>query len=295
MHIVTLRDPSSNVEAQFVPDAGMIGISLTDSGVELLGQRRGLDAYVTDGKTMGIPILYPWANRLGANTYTAEGTTVTLTPGRNAVRTDANGLPIHGVLAAYPNWRVTHESANELTGEVDFAGQELLASFPFPHRLALTVTLSERTLRMRTSVTPTEDLAVPLCFGFHPYLQLPDVPRDQWIIETPPLRHLTLDAQGLPTGETTPQPAMTEPLGDKTFDDGYDEVADGAVFAVSGGGRRIEVHFDEGYPAAQIFAPPGEDVVCFEPMTAPTDALRRGGYRSAHPGDRAVAQFSIRV
>ena len=295
MHIVTLRDPSSNVEAQFVPDAGMIGISLTDSGVELLGQRRGLDAYVTDGKTMGIPILYPWANRLGANTYTAEGTTVTLTPGRNAVRTDANGLPIHGVLAAYPNWRVTHESANELTGEVDFGDQELLASFPFPHRLALTVTLSERTLRMRTSVTPAEDRAVPLCFGFHPYLQLPDVPRDQWIIETPPLRHLTLDAQGLPTGETTPQPAMTEPLGDKTFDDGYDEVADGAVFAVSGGGRRIEVHFEEGYPAAQIFAPPGEDVVCFEPMTAPTDALRRGGYRSAHPGDWGVAQFSIRV
>ena len=112
MHIVTLQDPSSELEARFVPDAGMIGISLTDSGVELLGQRRGLDAYVAAGKTMGIPILYPWANRLGANTYTADGTTVTLTAGQHGVRTDPNGLPIHGVLAAYPNWRVTHESAN---------------------------------------------------------------------------------------------------------------------------------------------------------------------------------------
>ncbi|MBV8181273.1 MAG: aldose 1-epimerase [Mycobacterium sp.] len=295
MHIVTLRDPSPAVEAQFVPDAGMIGVSLTDSGVELLGQRRGLDAYVADGKTMGIPILYPWANRLGANTYTAEDTTVTLTPGHNGVRTDANGLPIHGVLAAYPNWRVTHESANELTGEVDFGDQELLASFPFPHRLALTVTLFERTLRLRTSVTPSGDQAVPLCFGFHPYLRLPHVPRDQWIIETPPLRHLKLDGQGLPTGETTRQRAITESLGDKAFDDGYDEVAEGAVFAVSGGGRRIEVHFEQGYLAAQIFAPLAEDVVCFEPMTAPTDALRRGGYPTAEPGDWGVAQFSIRV
>jgi galactose mutarotase-like enzyme len=136
---------------------------------------------------------------------------------------------------------------------------------------------------------------VPLCFGFHPYLQLPSVPRDQWIIETPPMRRLHLDEQGLPTGETTPQPPVNEPLGDKAFDDGYDEVADGAVLAVSGGGRRIEVHFDQGYPAAQIFAPLSEDVVCFEPMTAPTDALRRGGYRSAHPGESAVAQFSIHV
>src|SRR6201993_4880369 len=154
MHIVTLTDPSSPVAAQFVPEAGMIGGSLTDAGTELLGQRRGLQAYVEAGKTMGIPILYPWANRLGANTYTAEGTTVTLTAGQHGVRTDANGLPIHGVLAAYPKWRVTHESANELTAEVDFTDQDLLASFPFPHRLALTVTLFERTLRMRTSVTP---------------------------------------------------------------------------------------------------------------------------------------------
>jgi galactose mutarotase-like enzyme len=295
VHIVTLRDPSSELEAQFVPDAGMIGISLTDSGVELLGQRRGLDAYVANGKTMGIPILYPWANRLGANTYTAEDTTVTLTAGEHGVRTDPNGLPIHGVLAAYPNWRVTHESANELTAEVDFGDHDLLASFPFPHRLALTVSLFERTLRLRTSVTPSGEKAVPLCFGFHPYLRLPDAPRDQWIIETPPLRHLKLDERGLPTGETTLQSGTTEALGDKAFDDGYDEVAEGAVFAVSGGGRRIEVHFEQGYPAAQVFAPPGEDVVCFEPMTAPTDALRRGGYRTAKPGDWGIAQFSIRA
>jgi galactose mutarotase-like enzyme len=232
---------------------------------------------------------------LGANTYTADGTTVTLTDGEHGVRTDPNGLPIHGVLAAYPNWRVTHESANELTAEVNFEDHDLLASFPFPHRLALTVTLFERALRVRASVAPAADRPVPMCFGFHPYLQLPGVPRDQWIIETPPLRHLKLDDQGLPTGATARQPAMREALGDKAFDDGYDDVPDGAVFAVSGGGRRIEVHFEQGYPAAQIFAPPGEDVVCFEPMTAPTDALRRGGYRSAYPGDWGIAQFSIRV
>lgn len=274
----------------------MIGISLTDSGVELLGQRRGLDAYVANGKTMGIPLLYPWANRLGANTYEAEGKTVTLTAGEYGVRADPNGLPIHGVLAAFPNWRVTHESGHELTGEVDFTeDEELLASFPFPHRLALTITLSQRTLRMRVSVTPTGEQAVPLCFGFHPYLQLPDVSRDRWIIETPAMRHLTLDDKGLPTGEAVVQPALSEPLGDRAFDDGYDQVADSATFAVSGGGRRIEVHFEEGYPAAQIFAPPGESVVCFEPMAAVTDALRRGGYRSAQPGDWGIAQFSIQV
>ncbi|WP_406817334.1 aldose 1-epimerase [Mycobacterium sp. M23085] len=300
MHVVTLHDPTSPVVAQYVPDAGMIGTSLRDAGVELLGQRRGLDAYLSDGKTMGIPILYPWANRLSENTYTAQGVTVTLTPGENGVRADPHGLPIHGVLAAYPGWRVTEEAANALTAELDFgADPRLLASFPYPHLLTVAARLADRTLTVRTTVTATGDRAVPLCFGFHPYLQLPDAPRADWVIETPPLRHLGLDDKGLPTGDAEPQPARQETLCDKAFDDAYDQVAEGSVFAVSGGGRRIEVHFERGYPAAQIFAPPVQDpaqaIVCFEPMAAPTDALRRGGYRCAVPGEPAVTQFSIRV
>ena len=34
------------------------------------------------------------------------------------------------------------------------------------------------------------------------------------------------------------------------------------------GNRRIEVIFDHGYPAVQIFAPDNDDVVGIEPMTA---------------------------
>jgi galactose mutarotase-like enzyme len=64
---------------------------------------------------------------------------------------------------------------------------------------------------------------------------------------------------------------------------------------VSGGDRRIEVHFECGYPAAQVYAPSHLDVVCFEPMAAPTDALRRGGYRSALLDEPVEATFSIRV
>jgi galactose mutarotase-like enzyme len=294
--IITLRDPSSELTATFVPNAGMIGTSLSDDGVELLGQRGGLDAYASDGKTMGIPILYPWANRLDGTAYTAEGQSVTVTPGSNGVRADANGLPIHGLLAGYPGWRVTAQSANQLSAELDFgADPTLLAGFPFPHLLTVQVTVADRALSMRTFVTATAERPVPLCFGFHPYLQLSNVARADWRIDTPGMRHLALDQRGLPTGETSEWSQTSEVLGHKTFDDGFDHVPDGAVFVISGGERRIEVHFDQGYPAAQIFAPAGQDVICFEPMAAPTDTLRRGGYRVARQGEPGVAQFSIRV
>lgn len=272
----------------------MIGTSLAEDGDEFLGQRRGLAAYLSDAKTFGIPLLYPWANRLSDNVYEADGAVVTLTPGSNGVRTDPGGSPMHGVLAASPDWQVTLVG-NALTAVLDFSAPRLLASFPFPHLLTQRVTLADRTLTVETTVEPTSASApVPLCFGYHPYVTIPGVPRAQWSLTTPDMRHLPVDDRGLPTGAHEPWTGRTEVLDTTSYDDGFDEVADGAVFVVEGGDRRIEVTFETGYPAAQLFAPPSDDLIAIEPMTAPTDALRRGGYRVA-AGEPATSRFSISV
>lgn len=274
----------------------MIGTSLADDGVELLGQRRGLDAYVTNGKTMGIPLLYPWANRLSSTTYEVDGTVVSLTVGSYGVRADEHGAPIHGVLAAYPNWAVAAHTENSLSADVDFgADARLLRSFPFPHVLTQRVTLADRALTVETVVRPTTSAAVPLCFGYHPYLTIAGVPREEWTLTTPDMRRLPVDDRGIPTGDTASWEGTTVSLGDTTYDDGFDEVPEGAVFALAGGDRRIEVAFERGYPAAQLFAPPGEALVAIEPMAAPTDALVRGNYRRATADVPATARFSIRV
>ena len=59
-----LRSPTG-LEAAFAPGVGMIGCSLRHRGEELLGQRGGLAKYAEAGSTFGIPLLHPWANRLG--------------------------------------------------------------------------------------------------------------------------------------------------------------------------------------------------------------------------------------
>ncbi|WP_454788128.1 aldose 1-epimerase [Mycolicibacterium lutetiense] len=293
---VTLSDPSSSLTATYVPGAGMVCTSLADGGVEYLGQRRGLQAYLTDGKTMGIPILYPWANRLGANEYRAGDTTVRVTPGVNGVRADAHGAPMHGVLAANPDWQVIETSQNVLIAELDWSAQPiLLATFPFPHRLTMAVTLADRTLTVATTVTPTAQERVPLCYGYHPYVTIPGVPREDWQLQTPAMRHLLVDDRGLPTGESREWTGGTRRLGNTELDDGFDDVDEGAVFALSGRDRRVEVTFDAGYTAAQLFAPGSDGVVGIEPMAAPTDALRRGNYKMAAPGSPETATFSIRV
>ena len=52
----------------------------------------------------------------------------------------------------------------------------------------------------------------------------------------------------------------------------YDAVPEGATFVVEGGGRRLTTTFARGYPAAQVYAPREDGVICFEPMAAVTDA-----------------------
>jgi aldose 1-epimerase len=293
---VILTDPSSSVTATFVPVAGMVATSLADGDAEFLGQRRGLDAYVKSGKTMGIPILYPWANRLSASKYGINGAVVTLTAGTGGVRTDEHGVPIHGVLAAYPGWLVTARSENKLTAVLDYGGRpRLLATFPFPHVLTQDVTLADRTLTIETTVMPTTAASVPLCFGYHPYLQIPGVARADWLLTTPNMRHLPVDNWGLPTGAQEDWNGTTEPLKTVEYDDGFDNVPDGSVFSLAGGDRRLDITFEKGYPAAQLFAPRNDDVIGIEPMAAPTDALRRGNYRFAIAGKPETARFSIRV
>jgi aldose 1-epimerase len=46
-----------------------------------------------------------------------------------------------------------------------------------------------------------------------------------------------------------------------------------------------------------VFAPPGSDFVCFEPMTAPTNALVAGGPNLpiVEPGGRYDTAFAIAV
>jgi aldose 1-epimerase len=298
--IVELVAPAGDLVARFAANAGMVGCSLRHRGEELLGLGDGLDAYLMAGKVFGIPLLHPWANRLGGWDYTAAGRSVVLDRRSPLLHGDEHCLPIHGTVASVGEWALTgrgdDESGAWLTAELDAgAHAELLALFPFPHRIELAVRLSAESLQVSTTVS-AGDAPVPLAYGFHPYLSPPGAARERWLVELPARDELPLDDRGLPTGERRPRAAERVTLRERTYDDLFALPGPPARFAVSGGGRRLQVELGEGFPYAQVFAPPDQPVVCFEPMTAPIDALRSGdGLRLVSPGDAARATWSLTV
>jgi aldose 1-epimerase len=293
---VELTGPDGELVARFATGAGMVGCSLRHRGEELLGLGEGLPAYVERGAVFGIPLLYPWANRLGDWGYEVAGRRVELDRSSPLLHAEENGLPIHGALAARTDWRVTGGD-DRLAAELDFgAHPDLLAVFPFPHTLALDIRLGRRELRVDTVVTAGRESPVPLSFGFHPYLSPPGDDRERWWVELPARAELELDERKLPTGVVTQRAAEGFALGTRTFDDLFAVPAGPTRFAVSDGRRHLVVELASGYLYAQIYAPLDQPVICFEPMTAPINALRsHDGLRLVPPGGTAAAAFTLAV
>jgi galactose mutarotase-like enzyme len=292
-----LHDTASDLHSTWVPAAGMLGASLVHAGEELLWQGEGVGAYARARTFMGIPFLHPWANRLAGFGYRVAGRSVSLDPASPLLLQDDHGLPIHGVLTGRA-WSAaelgTDANRARLVATLDFDGPELLTAFPFPHRLRMEIQLGGGMLEVGVTVTPTGEDPVPISFGFHPYLQIPRVPRSQWEVDFPVERHLLMDSQQIPTGETETVAAISGAIGDRHWDDGYDRLR-GRRFALRGGGRTIAVEFTEGYRVAQIFVPPGQEYICVEPMTAAPNALDGpdDALRWATPGRPYSASFRI--
>lgn len=283
--------------ARFLPELGLVGSSLTHGGDEIvdfdLGRAR-------DGATTGIALLHPWANRLSRLRYEVSGTWVEL-DGRPPVRLH-DGLPIHGTMLGAPGWQVEAVLADGtralFQARYAYDRPEQLRSFPFPHELVVFVELSDLGLRVTTELRAQGPRAVPVSFGWHPYLVVPGAVRADLSVELPDREHLELDGRGLPTGASKHEAAGPVALGAghraTAFDDCY-RLPTRRVLAVASAGRRVELAMPEGYGYGQVYAPTDSAVVALEPMTAPVDALVSGDHRLVPPDGRDTATFVLRV
>lgn len=298
---ITIADPDAAFEATFVPEVGMIGNSLRHEGEELLHQGAGLAAYKSQGSTYALPLLHPWANRLSSWDFKLADQQIELDPDSSITHRDAaTGTAIHGLLAASPYWTVTDADRGTLTAELDFGRvPEYIAAFPLPHLIRYSAAVSGATLTVTVTVVATGEVDVPISFGFHPYLTLPDSDRRGWRVEIPVARQALVDDRMLPTGEVLDLAPgeLDGALGDRVFDTSYPQLhGDQPRFVLADEHRRLALTHVSGYPVTQVYAPEASQFICYEPMTAPVDALISGDrLRWVKPGEQFEATFTISV
>jgi aldose 1-epimerase len=203
---------------------------------------------------------------------------------------------MHGVPWSFLPWVVTEAGRDFIKARLEWSTSDLLAVFPFRHRVELAATLRPDGLTVETTLIADSGGPVPVSFGFHPYLCVPELSRANWRLKLPAMRKLVLDGRGIPTGDEEPFGGFNAELGESSFDDGFTLMEERTSLSVVGANYAVSVDLLAGYRYAQVFAPKDMDYIALEPMTAPTSALTSGrGLGFVAPGRRFRAVFRIRI
>jgi aldose 1-epimerase len=246
-------------------------------------------ALFTDGRPTrsGIPILFPFPNRIRGGQYTWDGKSYQL-PLNDGPKQNA----IHGFACRRP-WRVVGEGADEAAGAWvtgEFQGSKDAADcvglWPADYILRVTYRLVVGGLRIEAEVTNPDDRPLPFGLGYHPYFRIPfspEVKAEECTVSTPArsfwaltdalpdgTRHMVDSARDLNTqrrfGELqlddvlTDLPPATEPFPER-----------GSIVATSG--RALSIRCDADFREMVVFTPGNRQAFCIEPYTCTTDAI----------------------
>jgi aldose 1-epimerase len=257
----------------------------------------------------GIPILFPFPNRIRDGRFTWAGRTYELPlndpGGKNA---------IHGFACRRP-WRVVSRGADAASAWVtgEFVGSrdapEALSLWPADYLLRVTFRLEARALRITAQVENPDQVGLPFGLGYHPYFRMPllhgDKPEDSLVQAA--AEQLWVLSDSLPRGDLAPVDAARDlrrprRFGDLTLDDvlRVDQAAPPAAGLLhlgslhqSGTGKEIlRLESSPAFRELVVFTPPHRQAVCLEPYTCTTDAInleQRGldaGLRTLQLGER---------
>lgn len=290
VEVYVLQDASTGTEVWVAPAFGNNAYRMKVRGKPVFwAPERTLGDLVSRPTLLGNPLLWPWANRIDQTSYWVNGRKYTLNTESAIVRLDGNKQPIHGLLTASKLWQAVQASASDegvvVKSRLEFwRYPELMAQFPFAHSIEMAYRLSNGALEVETTIENLSAEPLPVSLGYHPYFRINDAPRDEWRVTLPATQHVRLTPTLVPSGELEPNPykSSTE-LKNVSLDDvftGLERNAQGfAVFTVEGRQEKIAVEFGPKYHVAVVYAPPGRDFICFEPMTGVTNA-----FNAAHAG-----------
>ncbi len=309
---VQLVDVARKMELEIAPGVGNMAYKWNVEGRNFLYfPYPGVAAFARAPRLCGVPFLAPWANRLDGDAYWANGKRYLLNPGLGNLRRDGNQKPIHGLLGFSNAWKLAEANADDTSAwavsRLEFwRHPEMMAQFPFPHTLSMTYRLRDGKVQVETAIENHGTDPMPIAIGFHPYFQLHDTHRDEWHVHLAARDHLLLNPQLIPTGERKPvEFADPYSLSAGPLDDVFGNLIrdpDGlARFHVEGGRERITVTYGPKYTVAVVYAPRGQDFICFEPMAAITNAFNLahdGVYKelqSVEPGATWKESFFLSV
>jgi len=287
--------------------------AVTDSGtiVDVLSAADGFEAGGHPASRSGIPLLFPYPNRIADGRYSWAGRDYQLK--LDQVPSDKAGNAIHG-FCIDRTWRITAQSRSSVTGvfRISVDAPERCPFWPADAEIRVTYELQDACLRSVIRIHNPSDQPLPWGFGTHAYFRLPLSPTssaDQCTVYAPASRTWELNAS-LPSGKIQSLSAVdlasSPKFGGLKLDDVYTDVAadKGVVvcrIADPAAKLRVEQRFSSDFREIVAFTPPWTTAVCLEPYTCVTNAInlqQRGidaGLQILPPGESWTGWIDIGV
>jgi aldose 1-epimerase len=298
--IVRLTDVAGGVEVTIVPSIGNRAVEMKVHGKNILYfANADVGEFQKRPRLSGIPFLAPWADLLNEQAFWANGKRYQFNMTLGNVRGE---MPGHGLLVTSPLWQVTEVASDarsaHVTSRLEFwKYPDLAAQWPFAHEYEMTYSLAGGALEVKTTISNLSTEAMPVVIGFHPFFQIPDIPRDEWVAHLPARVHVIPGEHNIPTGEMRPLDIPNPlPLRGRTLDDGFTDLerdADGrANFWIESGGKTVETLFGPKYTVATIWLPAGpngqpREFICFEPLSTIISGVNLA-HEGKYPGLQSV-------
>ena len=306
VEIAVLRDTEAEAEVRVAPALGNTCVGFRLGDWRVLDEPPNETELREHAGSYGIPVLFPWPNRVRDARFTFEGREYRLPPAAD----EPNA--IHGLVRDRP-WQPTRCEADAEAALVrseirspDFP--ELADQYPSAFELSLTYALRRGRLEIEAFGTNVGDGPLPFGFGLHPYFPVPLGPggrRESCELRVPAAEVWEL-GDYLPSGRRFAADGRYDLRDFRALDrETYDDVLTAleqpfrAALRDPVAGREIVVEADAGFREFVLFAPSRRSIVALEPYTCATDALNlepRGidaGLRALQPGQSWQGRVTI--
>jgi aldose 1-epimerase len=312
MKPIVLTNTRTGATASILAEVGFnlfqLQVPVVSRKVEVLDATPDFAATGHNPNHNGIPLLFPFPNRIRGGSYAWAGREYVL----DGVHQDGQGNAIHGLVFDRP-WRVAFRDEISALGQFQLSvdAPDRRSLWPADFLIEVRYQLREALLRCDVRVVNPDRVPLPFGFGTHPYFRVPlsaGSRRGDCLIQAPVSEEWELEAC-LPTGRRLAVSGKKDlregqELEGLKLDDVLTGLSDNEGIVESivmdpSAGLQVRQAFDSSFRALVVYTPPHGRSVCLEPYTCTTDAIHLGergvdgGWRVLSPGAEFRTWFEI--
>lgn len=282
--------------------------NVDEHSVDVIASQDGFESGEGRPSHSGIPILFPFPNRIRAGRFTWEGREYQLP------LSEGHPNALHGFCLDRP-WRVVEQRDDSVTARFQLSvdASDRVTHWPADFVLDVRYSVQRTALVADFTIRNPSDSPLPWGLGTHAYFKLPlgsGSTLADCLVEAPADEQWEL-IDCLPTGKRHPVDEQTDlregvPLTGRKLDhvltglrpEGH---AIGTLVMDQKAGLQVVQLFPIIFRELVVFTPPWMDAVCMEPYTCVTDAVNLqqqgidAGWRTLLPGERFQTRIVIRA